>query len=131
MYFTGLSVLAVALALPNFALSKPHCESSAVEPWRYEAGRSAAAHGIDKWCNNIAPSRFNAEQEVKICLEVDAGSRNLNLWFKNTNHHKADLSIDYCKSLLKAIVDSCTGVGYDNTNSGWYGRAYSANTCIV
>ncbi|PLB34975.1 uncharacterized protein BDW47DRAFT_133883 [Aspergillus candidus] len=122
MHFKGLSVLSVALALPNIALSKPSCENNLEWPWYEPDGRSAAAHGIDKWCNNIAPSRFNAEQEVKICLEVDHEVKNLNLWFKNTNKHKADLSIDYCKSLLKKIVDSCLGAGYDNTNSGWYGR---------
>ncbi|OGM48526.1 hypothetical protein ABOM_002502 [Aspergillus bombycis] len=130
MRFQALPVLATMLAIPNLAFGAPKClDGNGV--WRSEAARSAAAHGIDKWCNNIAPSKFAGKQEVHECLEVDYEPINVNLWMFNTNDGDAILTIDNCKKLLKKIVDSCSSGGSDTTLAGWGPTAYPANHCYA
>lgn len=83
MHFQALPVLATVLALPYLAFGEPTCYNSDV--WKDEAARSEAAHAIDKWCNNLAPSTWEPRRERKQCLEVDYSPHNVNLWMNNGN----------------------------------------------
>ncbi|EIT80093.1 hypothetical protein AO1008_08097 [Aspergillus oryzae 100-8] len=119
MHFQALPILAAMLALPALIMGEPDCPYGGYWTWSHEEARSAAAHGIDKWCNNIAPSTFKGGQEVTQCLEVDYDPKNVNLWMKNDSSGDKVLSIDQCKRLLKKIVDSCPAGGSDRTLDGW------------
>ncbi|RAQ56269.1 hypothetical protein COH20_005511 [Aspergillus flavus] len=129
MHFQALPVLATVLALPYLAFGEPTCYNSDV--WKDEAARSEAAHAIDKWCNNLAPSTWEPRRERKQCLEVDYSPHNVNLWMNNGNLGDATITVDQCKKLLKKIVDTCPGGGYDHTKDGWKSKAVPNYWCMV
>ncbi|KAJ6004263.1 hypothetical protein N7499_000332 [Penicillium canescens] len=134
MHFQALPVLAAVLALPNPVFGKVSCYTSGSAVWSSASGddynRSEAAHAIDIWCNDIAPSTFKGGQQVKQCLEVDIGyAPNVMLRMKNGKSGDAVLEIDTCKKLLKDIVDSCERGGQDDDSDGWRPRADPGNGC--
>ncbi|KNG88302.1 hypothetical protein ANOM_002495 [Aspergillus nomiae NRRL 13137] len=130
MRFQALPVLATVLAIPSLVFGAPNCYESGFDIWKTEGARSAAAHGIDKYCNNLAPSTWTPRTERQQCLEVDASPKNVNLWIMNDASHDLNLSIDRCKKIFKKIVDSCSRGGHDETNDGWWAVAYPDDTCL-
>ncbi|KAL5359473.1 hypothetical protein BJX96DRAFT_183780 [Aspergillus floccosus] len=123
MRFQAIPVLAAVLALPHAVFGEVKCYDSGSAPWSNYEGRSAAARGIDDWCNDIAPSTFSGGQQVKQCLEVDYFIPNVMLRMKNGKSDDAVLEVDECKKLLKDIVDTCDGGGADDDSDGWRPRA--------